>query len=426
MVLRKLFFLGVCCMVAVSAFGQVNEITPDHVYMNNIKTVMLAPVGDSIGLPVVMLGSSNQLSLSFDDLDGDVKNYYYTLILCNADWKPAQLNPFDYLNGFIENHIDNYHFSTFPLQHYTHYSVAIPNSNCMPTRSGNYLLKVYLNSDTSQVAFTRRIYMITNKAIITGTIQQPVDPGIFQTDQRVNFTVGLQGLNVTNPISQVKVFILQNGRWDNALKNVKPTFVKAGELDFNGVDNCVFPALKEWRWVDLRSFRLNTERVDHIDYGQNSTDVYLFPDYNRSHEKYIYRSDLNGAYYPAMLEQGYNPDYDGDYATVHFKFIAPSPFANAKVYVFGALTNYECNESNQLTYNGTDGAYEGTLYLKQGYYNYMYGVIPNGSHTLDMDNTEGNWWETENNYTILVYYRPLGGRADELIGLRTLNSLTNR
>jgi hypothetical protein len=127
-----------------------------------------------------------------------------------------------------------------------------------------------------------------------------------------------------------------------------------------------------------------------------------------------------------MLEQGYNPDYDGDYATVHFKFIAPSPFANAKVYVFGALTNNECDESNQLTYNGTDGAYEGTLYLKQGYYNYMYGVIKDGTHSLDMDNTEGNWWETENNYTILVYYRPLGGRADELIGLRTLNSLTNR
>lgn len=387
---------------------------------------MLSPAGNPTALPVVALGSSEQLSLSFDDLNGDVKNYYYTLVLCNSDWKPAQLNPFDYLNGFIENHIDNYHFSTFPLQHYTHYSVSIPNSNCMPTRSGNYLVKVYLNSDTSQLAFTRRLYVVTSKAIIQGTIQQPVDPRIFQTDQKVNFTVNLQGLNVNNPLSQVKVFVLQNDRWDNALRDVRPTFVRANELVFNGVDQCVFPAEKEWRWADLRSFRLNTETVARIIEGNNSTDVYLLPDYNRSLTKYVYRSDLDGRYYPAMLEQGYNSDYDADYATVHFKFVAPAPFVNARVYVFGALTNYECNQSNQLTYNATDGAYEGTLFLKQGYYNYMYGVIKEGSDQLNMDNTEGNWWETENNYTIIVYYRPLGGRSDELIAMMTLNSLTNR
>lgn len=424
--IKPLFISSLCCLGFFFTKAQINGVTPDHVYLDNIKSVKFSPAGNAIGMPVLTLGNSSALNLSFDDLDADVKNYYYTLVLCNTDWKPANLNPFDYLDGFMENRIEDYHYSTLPLQHYTHYNLTIPNSNCRPTRSGNYLLKVYLNGDTSQPAFTRRLLVTANKAIIHGNIQQPVNPKIFRTYQKVNFSVSLAGLNVNNPLSQIKVFILQNNRWDNAIHELKPTFIKGDELIYNTEDQCVFPALKEWRWADLRSFRLQTERVDHIDYEKNKTDVFLISDENRSQQRYVYRSDINGHYFPAILEQGYNPDYEGDYANVHFTFQAPAPFAGSEVYVFGEMTNYECNESNRMKYNGAKGVYEATLYLKQGYYNYMYGVIPKGGHQLDMENTEGNWWETENDYTVLVYYRPIGGRADELIGMRNFNSLKGR
>lgn len=426
MMLKRFFLWGICCLGTGIGHAQVNGITPDHVYLDKIKTVKVAPAGNPTAPALITLNSNDKVRVSFDDLDADVKNYYYTLVLCNSDWKPASLNPFDYLKGFIENRVDDYHYSTLPLQEYTHYNLILPNNNCTPTKSGNYLLKVYLNSDTSRLAFTHRLLVVNNKAIIKGTIQQPVNPKIFQTYQKVNFSVSLQGINVNNPLSQIKVFILQNGRWDNAVKNVKPTFIKGDELDYNTENDCVFPALKEWRWVDLRSFRLQTERVAGIDYGKTQTDVYLRLDENRSHQRYLYRRDLNGHFYSAILEQGYNPDFEGDYARVKFTFKAPSPFAGSDMYVFGELTNYECHDSNKMTYNGAKGEYEATLYLKQGYYNYMYGIIPRGGHELDMNNTEGDWWETENDYTILVYYRPLGGRADELIGMRSLNSLQNR
>lgn len=426
MTIRTFLFLIFLLAMTGAGYAQTGTVTPDHVYLDNIKSVKCAPAGSAISIPVIALGGSDQVAVSFDDLDGDVKNYYYTLVLCNANWKPANMNPFDYLKGFLENRLDDYHYSTQPLQHYTHYALTLPNQNCQPTRAGNYLLKVYLDGDTSQVAFTRRILVVNNKAIIKGSIQQPVNPKIFQSHQKVNFSVSVQGVNVTNPFSQIKVFILQNGRWDNAISHLKPTFIKGDELEYNTENDCVFPASKEWRWADLRSFRLQTERVANIRFESNKTDVFLVPDDNRSRQRYLYRRDLNGHYYLAILEQGYNPDFEGDYARVHFTFKAPEPFAGSDVYVFGELTNYECNASNRLTYNGAAGAYEGTLLLKQGYYNYMYGVVPRDGSTLDMDNTEGNWWETENDYTILVYYRPLGGRADELIGMRTLNSLENR
>ncbi len=423
---RLFFFFLFAGGIIHSLFAQVNKITPDHVYRDHIKTVMLAPAGNPLQPPVINLNSGQKLELSFDDLDGDVKNYYYTLILCNTDWKPTTLNPFNYMDGFLENRINDYHYSTLSLQHYTHYSVSLPNANCKPILPGNYLLKVYLDGDTSQIAFTRRLMVTTNKAIIHGKIEQPVNPRIFRTYQKVAFDVSLKGINVNNPLSQIKVFILQNGRWDNAIKDLKPTFIRGDKLIYNTEDDCIFPAMKEWRWADLRSFRLQTERVANIVNAKNQIDVYLKQDANRSVQRYVYRRDINGKYFPSILESGYNPAYEGDYAFVHFTFSAPQPFAGSKVYVFGALSNYECNKSNQMTYNGDKGAYEATLYLKQGYYNYIYGLINEGDHQIQTQNTEGNWWETENNYTILVYYRPLGGRSDELIGIRTLNSMEGR
>lgn len=394
--------------------------------MDNIKSVNLAPEGDGLQLPIINLNGNQQLELDFDDLDGDIKDYYYTLILCNSDWKPAKVSPFDYLDGFPENRITDYHYSTLPLQKYVHYKIKIPNTNCKPKRTGNYILKVYLDGDTSQPAFTRRFMVSSNKAIIHGKIEQPTNPEIFRTYQKVNFDVSLQGININNALSQVKVFILQNGRWDNAIKNLKPTFIRRNKLIYNTEEDGVFPAMKEWRWVDLRSFRLQTERVANIRNTKNTIDVYLKPDPNRSLLNYVYRRDINGHYLSEILESGYNPDFEGEYAKVHFTFAAPEPFAGSKVYVFGALTNYECNEQNEMTYNGKRNAYEATLYLKQGYYNYIYGIIPKGTHQLQTENTEGNWWETENNYTILVYYRPIGGRSDQLIGIRTLNSLEGK
>ena len=65
-----------------------------------IQSVKLFRSGDQTSFPLIQLGSSDQLELHFDDLDGDVKNYYFSFQLCNADWTPALWNTFDYTRGF--------------------------------------------------------------------------------------------------------------------------------------------------------------------------------------------------------------------------------------------------------------------------------------------------------------------------------------
>ncbi|WP_143307760.1 type IX secretion system plug protein [Chitinophaga vietnamensis] len=411
----------------VEALAQANAVTPDHVYYNNIKSVKLNPAGDPLGLPLYTLNSGDKLELSFDDLDNDVKNYYYSFVLCNADWTPATVNQLEYLRGFSETRILNYRLSSVALQRYTHYSVQLPSTNSYPIKSGNYLLKVYLDSDTSQLAFTRRLMVVENKAGLTGFIQQPVSPKLFKTTQKVNFEVNTAALNVVNPFDQVKVVILQNGRWDNCISNIRPQFINGNTIKYNTEVDCIFPGGKEFRWIDLRSFRLQTERVQHTEYHASSTDVYAFPEHERADKVYQFIKDINGKYYLATLD-GYDPNFEGDYATVHFSFASPEPYAGYDMYIFGELTNYECNDMSKLTYNGATRAYEGTLFLKQGYYNYFYGLVDKTKPDarFDTELTEGDYWETENNYTILLYYRALGARSDELVATVTLNSMLNR
>ncbi|WP_160713523.1 DUF5103 domain-containing protein [Chitinophaga solisilvae] len=409
------------------ASAQVNVITPDHIYFNNIRSVKFNQLGDPLSMPMYTVGSGEKLELSFDDMDNDVKNYYYSFILCNADWTPAPVNQFDYMRGFSETRILNYRMSSVALQRYTHYSVQLPGTNSYPVKSGNYLLKVYLDSDTTQLAFTRRMFVVENKAGISGFIQQPVSPKLFRTHQKVNFEVNTGSLNIQNPFDQIKVVVLQNYRWDNALTNLRPQFINGNIMKYNAELNCVVPAGKEFRWIDLRSFRLQTERVQRSEYHSNSTDVFAVPDVERSTRVYQFIKDINGKYYLATMD-GYDPNFEGDYASVHFSFVAPEPYAGYDMYIFGEMTDYELNDKSRLAYNAASRAYEGTLFLKQGYYNYIYGLVdktvPNAGFNTEL--TEGNYWETENNYTILLYFRPLGGRADELVSNITLNSILNR
>ncbi len=414
-------------LISWYAAAQENLITPDHIYFNNIKSVKFHAAGDPLSMPVMQLGSGEKLELSFDDMDNDTKNYYFSFVLCNADWSRAQVNTFDYLQGFSENRIQNYRFSSVALQRYTHYSVTVPQGNSAPKKAGNYLLMVYLDSDTTQLAFTRRMLVINNKAGVSGFIQQPVSPKLFRTSQKVNFSINTGGLNINNPFDQVKVYILQNYRWDNAISGIKPMFLRGNEIVYNTEVDCVFPAGKEWRWVDLRSFRLQTERIDRSDYRRTGTDVYVKPDPERSNTIYQFIKDINGRYQLATLDN-YDPNFEGDYAAVHFNYPAREPYAGYDMYIFGELTSYEWNESNKMVYNPDTRAYEGTLFLKQGFYNYIYGLIdktvPNSKFSTEY--TEGNHWEAENIYTILIYYRALGGRSDELVGMATLNSVLNR
>lgn len=421
-VLTGLIFI---CSLASS---MAQQIEPDQIYQSSIQQVKLFPVGNPLGYPIIRLGSADQLELHFDDREGGTKAYSYTWQLCNADWTPANLNSMDYIKGFSQQRITTYRSSSVALTRYTHYQVQLPDRGSAPSRSGNYLVKVFLNGDPSQLAFTRRVLVVDEKASVGLQIQQPFNNQVFTTHQKLMFTVNMRQLNLVNPMQQVQVVLIQNNRWDNSKTGLKPTFVRQNQLEYNTEQDAVFAAGKEWRWLDLRSFRLQSERVDSAVYQKTATDIFVKTDVDRSGLRVVYYRDGNGMYFNETLD-GVNPYWQGDYATVHFSFRPPGGLEfKQEMYLFGELTNYGKNPQAKMVFNKDRGVYETSIWLKQGYYDYGYALKQtSGNRTwFETDKTEGNFWETENSYTILVYYRSLGGRSDELVAVGKVNSLGRR
>jgi hypothetical protein len=419
-------FVALFFCFALKVYTQI----PENVYSPKVRSVQLFPYGNQLAYPMIKLGSADQLELHFDDLDANVRNYSYTFQLCNADWSPAMLSHFDFIKGFSQVRITNYRISSVAYTRYTHYQALLPDRNCVPSRSGNYILKVFQDGDTSKLLFTKKMLVYEEKSLIAAQIQQPFNGLYFRTHQKVQFKVNLnERVDAVNAQQQIKVAILQNYRWDNAITTIKPTFFSRKTLEYNTENDAVFPAGKEWRWLDLRSFRLQSDRVADAKYTNKSTEIFVRPDVSRNGQKFNFYRDANGRYY-IQPSENVNPFWQADYAAVHFSYVpqANQPYADKDVFIVGQLNNYDLSDASKMTYNAQKGVYESQLFLKQGYYDYMYVTIDKNDpkRRASFTETEGDLWETENEYLILVYYRQLGGRADELIGYAKVNSLVVR
>jgi hypothetical protein len=393
-----------------------------------VHSVKLFRAGDQTSFPLIRLNSADVLELHFDDLDADFKNYYYGFQLCNADWSPSMLTTFDYVRGFQNVRITNYRSSSLTTTRYTHYQAQLPDRSSAPTRSGNYLLKVFLNGDTSKTVFTRRFVVADAKASVAAQVQQPFNSALFRTAQKLQIALNTdQRLQVMSP-SDLKVVVLQNNNWTTSRILDRPTIFRGNFYEYTDEATTSFPALREFRWVDLRSYRLQSDRVqDIITQGQNLL-VSVKPDASRAALPYNYYRDINGNYTFEVLENN-NPFWQSEYATVRFTYFPPDnkPLDRLQLYLFGEMTNWAADTSALMQFNAERGAYEKLLPLKQGYYSYSYFTQPAGRGSFpEFAQTEGNFWNAENTYTILVYFRPFGARADELIGTATVNSILQR
>jgi hypothetical protein len=397
---------------------------PDEIYMNDIHSVKMFPQNNQLAPAILSLNSGDQVELHFDDVSGAPKNFYYTYQLCNADWSPADISVFDYLKGFVQNRVSQYRMSTVSTNKYVHYQALLPERSCVPVKSGNYLVKVFLDADTSKLAFTKRLLIVDNKVSIAAKVQQPFDPELLRSHQKVQFSVNTQQLNLLNA-QQAKVVILQNARWDNAISNIQPSFIRGNLLEYNAEQDCLFPAGKEYRWADLQSFRFESERIDRVDRNTTPITIYIKQDLERTTNRYAFYRDRNG-WADIGTDDYINPWWQSEYAQVIFTFTPANnqPLPGKNVYLFGELTGNVANEASKMIYDSKNGVYQKMLLLKQVYYSYTY-VTKDERNRLakpDFSFTEGNYWETENDYTILFYYRSFSGRYDELIGISSINS----
>lgn len=389
-------------------------------YIPDIKSVEFYNKEKNQSFPIITLGSAEQVILKFDDLRGGSSNLFYTLEHCDAEWKPSPLSPIDYLESFSEDRIYDYRFSFNTYQTYTHYQLSLPNSTVRPKISGNYLLKVYEDGDVRKILLSRRLYVISQKVQVGAQIVQSNKVSERDKRQKINFTIFHPGVNIQNPYQEVRALVMQNGRNDQSQFTSKPLFVRNNELIYSDVNTNDFQGGNEFRRFDTRSFRFKSQTTADI-YKDSLYHIRLFrdPDWNTS--SYTSQFDENGRFY-IINQDGTSSDYDGDYGFITFTLNAVQPDANGYAYIVGAFNNYQKNAESRMKYDSQNKQFYTTMLLKQGVFDYHYtwatekGVIIN-DHVFD-----GSFFETENDYQILIYYKPAGSRFEELVAFTQINS----
>ncbi len=404
-----------------TAQGLRPEQFEDRIFRNNIKTVQLHVAGWEMTYPVIELGGNDELILSFDDMDGDVKNYQYTIIHCNADWTPSTLFPSDYIDGFYENPLDNYRLSFNTFLSYTHYSLLIPGFDFMIKLPGNYAVIVYEDFNQENVVLTRRFMVSESRVHIQARVHQPRLTMYQKTSQQVSINIMHPDLQVYDPHSEFYVTVMQNNRNDKRIADIKPMHIRSRETAYEHDERLVFQAGNEFRNFDTKSLRYQTEFIRNIDFFGGMHHVELHPSRSREYGRYFSHHDINGRFL-IRNEEGRDPSVDADYVMVYFTLPWNEPFDNGNVYVLGALSDWNFYDWNMMSYNHAARAYELTMLLKQGYYNYQFVFLKDGESVADASIFEGNHYETENDYFIMVYHRPPGSRYDRLVGTLQINS----
>ena len=400
-------------ILALALLGCNITFAQNHViHSTNISSLQVVAGTDWLApLPIITLGADKAIHIDFDDLTHEYHRYTYTLTHCEADWTETQgLFTSDYAEGFSDGlTIDNVEESVNTNQLYTHYSLQIPNRNCNIKMSGNYKLTIYDENNDNTPVITACFLVAEPRASVKMNVTTNTDIDINKQHQQVDVQLNYGNVNVTNPTTQIKSVLLQNGNWHTARWNIHPQQITKDGLQWTHCRDYIFDAGNEYHKFETLDVNHTTMGIEDISWDGEWFNAYLFTDEPRLN--YLYDEDANGAFYIRNSDND-NNDTFCEYIKVHFKL--KTPYCGRHIYVNGRFTNGVFNSSTEMTYNHDTNCYEKELTLKQGYYSYQYLVEMSKGNYAPVD-TEGNFYQTENQYTSLIYYKGTGERADRLI-----------
>ena len=388
----------------------------DFIEPNYIKTIIFKSTATNNYAPIIRLGE--KLILSFDDLNADEHNYSYKIEHCTLDWNVSNLSEFEFINGFAEDRIRDFENSFNTLQPYTNYTLTIPNEATKIKISGNYIL--YVINEDEQIVFKRKFVVYEPKVTVGVAIYKSRDISTIDTKQSVEFIINHPNYNINNPSLEIIPVILQNNNWQTAIIGLKPQFYRGTQLLYKYNKETSFWGGNEFLFFDSKSIRNSTLTIAKVELGKELYHTYLYTNEGRIGKPYTLFPDINGNFIIRTLD-GNNSNLDADYSWVHFSLESFENLEGKDIYVSGNYNNWQLNNTNKLYYNTETGLYEATILLKQGFYNYQYvtktknGIISN----YDID---GSYFQTENDYTVLVYYKKFGDRYTKVIGIGYGNS----
>ncbi len=391
---------------------------------SNIHTVLIRNIENDLLDPIIQLNSNDILKLSFDELGNNVTNYIYSFLHCDSEWKKSDLLPTEYIEGFTENYIENFYFSFNTIIDYVHYECQFPNENINFLLSGNYILLVK-NENTGEIILKKKIVVYENVVQIQAHAKRATFAHEIISKQEIDFEIFHSNMNIKNPIDEIKIVIQKNDNWKTIKKNIKPTFIRKNSLEYDYDQEINFMGGNEFRDFDISSLRFFSKNIDTIYIKTNNVynkPVYLVnlkKDQKRTNKPYFEKHDLNGKLI-IQKDNSYSPKNESEYVIVKFNLSNDGFKKDEKIYLFGSLSNWDVNSEFLLKYNPKTKNFEKEILLKQGYYNYQYITVKNNEFCTDL--IEGNYYETNNEYTIYVYHKSPWERYERLVGIEKITS----
>ncbi len=395
-------------------FAQVEEtIEPEY-----IRTIEFKGTASQSRLPVIELGQKMQLS--FDDIIGNEADYFYTIEHFNFDWTPSDLSKGEYLDGFDDVRIETYENSFNTLQLYSNYKLSIPNRETRALKkSGNYLLRIF--NDDGEIVFSRKFMVLERLLSVAVEIKRSRIIKNIDQQQVVQFKINAPNLLLINPKQNVKTLVLQNNNLKTAITDLKPLYTIGSELIYRYDQEAAFWGGNEFLFFDNKDIRSATNGVRSValnDLYEN----FLFTNIDRSVRPYTYNPDINGNFQVRNLYASQNQNIEADYVLMHFNLQHYGSLGDKEIHIYGNFNNWTIDQTTYMRFNEKTDTYQNARLFKQGFYNYKY-VMVNRDGSVEQGPISGNFWETENQYTVLVYYRAPGSRFDRLMGEGSANSI---
>lgn len=407
----KNLFLSITILFATIAFSQEKEVVPPY----NIKTVTFSQnINNTI--PFFRLGE--YFDLQFDDLYGNEADYYYTIEQCNYDWTPSQLLKNEYLNGLDNQRIQNYQNSLNCLQIYSHYTLSFPNKFNQIIKSGNYIVKIF--DDEQELVFSKKFIIYEDDTTIGITIRRSRDMETLYQKQNIEFFIDYKDKPLQNPKENIRVSIYQNGKFSNAIHNIKPQYTIGTQLIYRYNKETQFWAGNEFLNFENKNIRGSSNSVFKVTTG-DIYNTYLYTNEARKNKIYTYFPDINGNFFVTNLNTTQNT-IEADYSWVYFSLLSDVNPLEKSIYVTGMFNNYQLSDEFKMEYNSSTKLFEKPILLKQGFTNYQYTLVDKNGKIDEQNAVDGNFYQTENEYIVLVYYKGGAERYDRIIGIGRANS----
>lgn len=395
-------------MLAIFSYGQ------HKVYDRNVHTLQVTLNDDPLLPPVLFLGKSSYLNISWDEMSHDYHRYVYRIQHCNRDWEATtDLFESDYLQGTNNLPLEDYEYSFNTTQIYTHYSMTFPNKDINVSLSGNYKLFVFDEDNTDEAPVIEvRFCVIEEEMKLCMEVSSNTDIDYNGKHQQVSLKLNYGAINVTDPYSQIHAVVMQNRRPSRTVSGIRPNINKANGLEWTHCEDLIFPAGNEFHKFEILNVYQAGMNVDHMRWFDPYHHATLWSD--NVPQNYLSTRDNNGAFYPRTQNQE-NNSTESEYVIVHFTLETPP--IDDDIYVNGQWSNGETDQAYLMQYNEEYSCYETSVLLKQGYYEYQY-ITSDGSTTRTMN----DFWQTENEYQSMIYYREVGGRYDRIVGYSCVNT----